>query len=138
MITLDGVQLPDGLVWADETAWTPVVQSVAYTLSGAVVVEETTKQTGRPITLEGGRSGRTSWAWMPRSNMLSLRSLLNAPEQTLTLALHDGRSFTVVARHDADGPMKARALPAIGEKAPANPSSDHNYVIHTLRFLEVT
>jgi hypothetical protein len=45
--------LPDDLLWADEHAWSPVVATVSYLLTGALLVQSATRQAGRPITLVG-------------------------------------------------------------------------------------
>lgn len=99
-ITLGAITLPSGLVWVDETAWNPVAQSTTHTLSGALAVEEHTRTAGRPITLEGGRTG----AWMSRTNMLSLLSALNTESTILTLTLHDASTYRVTPRRDGDTP----------------------------------
>ena len=52
-VTLNSVLLPDDLVWRDEFEWAPVEQVVTPTLSGALLVEETAKPEGRPLTLSG-------------------------------------------------------------------------------------
>ncbi len=52
-VTLNGLHLPDDLIWRDEFDWAPVEQVVTPTLSGALLVEETAKPEGRPITLVG-------------------------------------------------------------------------------------
>jgi hypothetical protein len=40
-VTLNGLHLPDDLIWRDEFDWAPVEQVVTPTLSGALLVEET-------------------------------------------------------------------------------------------------
>lgn len=136
-ITLGAHALPDGLVWQDETEWTPVRQSVQHTLSGALVLEEAQLQAGRPITLIGGRQGGTSWAWMARADLLALQSDLESPGATLTLTLHDARAFTVTGRHDSRGPVDAYPLPVVGERGPANPDTTHRYVIDAIRLMAI-
>ena len=65
-VTLNGLQLPDDLIWRDEFDWAPVEQVVTPTLSGALLVEETAKPEGRPITLVGH---------CPRATVLSVKAL---------------------------------------------------------------
>ncbi|WP_429235043.1 hypothetical protein [Aeromonas salmonicida] len=52
-VTLNSELLPDDLVWRDEFDWSPVEQVVTPTLSGVLLVEETPRLEGRPITLVG-------------------------------------------------------------------------------------
>lgn len=137
-ITLGSFALPDGLVWTDELDWQPVSQTLDYSVDGALVVEVwPDRQAGRPITLEGGRSGRTSWAWMTRAEVIALKAALDDPAAEFTLTLHDGRTFTVIPRRDGEGPLSATALPVVGDRGPANPGNDHEYVIEAVRLLEI-
>jgi hypothetical protein len=46
--------LPDALNWVDEYAWSPVVQAKTYTTTGALLIEEATKQHAR----DGGQLAR--------------------------------------------------------------------------------
>ena len=77
------VTLPDALSWADEYTWSPVVQNKTYTTTGALLVEEATRQTGRPITLEG-TIDRT---WCTRALVDQLRAWAAMPGMTLQLVL---------------------------------------------------
>lgn len=131
------LHLPDGLVWEDEPEWSPVVQETGYTLTGALVLEEATRAAGRPITLVGGRSGRTSWAWMTRSAALALKNALDAPGLIATLTLHDSRTFRVTPRRADGPPVEVRPLPAIADRPVADPKDSTTYVLERIRLLEV-
>lgn len=37
------VTLPDDLLWSDEHAWTPVMASVSYLITGALLVQSATR-----------------------------------------------------------------------------------------------
>ena len=128
------ISLPDGLIWSDELEWESIEQETSIVNGDLVVVRRPAISTGRPITLLGGRSGRTSWAWMTRTNVLALRSALDTTAATLTLTLHDARSFTVVPNTEV-GALIARPLPRVGERAPADPSATWWYVIDQIAFL---
>lgn len=133
-ITLGGIALPNGLRWEDEYAWSAVVQSTEHTLTGALVVEEATKQAGRPITLVGGRT----WAWVTRATLDSLRTLLEAAGTPRTLVLHDARSFTVMGVRDGDkGPIEASPVPIVRDSGPADPVTSTKYIIERIRLIEV-
>lgn len=88
-VTLNSELLPDDLVWRDEFDWSPVEQVVTPTLSGALLVEETPRPEGRPITLVGHCA---------RAIVLRLKALEAVPGQLLTLTLLDGVARTVIWR----------------------------------------
>lgn len=129
-LTLDTVTLPPGCVWQDEFDWTPVSQATAYSLTGALLVEQSEKQAGRPITLVGGKD----FAWLTRAEVEALKTLLNAGA-AMTLTLHDARPFTVLPA--GEEPLKVSLLPRVKDSGPANPSSGAYYVLDTLTLIEV-
>ena len=88
-VTLNSVQLRDDLVWRDEFDWSPVEQVVTPTLSGALLVEETARPEGRPITLVG---------FAARALVLDLKALEAQVATPLTLTLLDGVARTVIWR----------------------------------------
>jgi len=101
------------LRWEDEHAWQPVLQSLDYTLSGAVVIEEWTRESGRPMTL----SGRPSYATLSWGDIKDLIGRLNAPGVVATVTLDDARSFSCTARRDGGEPCVVfeRSADAIDE-----------------------
>lgn len=129
-ITLGAVTLPQGLRWADEFDWSPLAQETTYTLTGSLVVEQTPRAAGRPITLVGGKE----FAWMTRTQATALKTLLDTGAE-MTLTLHDARTFTVLpAGEDA---LQVSALPIVRDSGPANPSSGAWYVLDSLKLIEV-
>lgn len=129
-ITLNLITLPAGLRWEDEFAWSPLAQASEYSLTGSLLVEQTTRLAGRPITLIGGKD----FAWMTRSEVSTLKTLLDTGA-AMTLTLHDARSFTVIPA--ADEPLTVTPLPVVKESGPANPSSSTRYVLESLKLIEV-
>lgn len=125
--------LPDNLIWEDEGAWSPVVQTVELTLSGTVAAEEHPRTGGRPITLAGG----PPWVWVTRSVALALKAALDVSGLIATLTLHDARTFRVTPRRDDGPPVQIRPLAAIGDSPSANPSSTTLYTVDAIRLLEV-
>ena len=119
-VTLNGLFLPDDLVWRDEFDWSPVEQVVTPTLSGALLVEETATPEGRPITLVGHA---------PRATVLLLKALEAQVAQLMTLTLLDGVTRTVVWRRPG---VVATPLYEL-----ADPDGDHPYTL-TLNLTEVT
>jgi len=120
--------LPDDLLWADEHAWTPVVASTAYLLTGALLVQSAVRQAGRPITLVGPYD----MAWVTRSVVDTLYdwavSPLGETAGRFQLTFADDRIFTVAFRH-ADTAIEAE--PVLGFPA----RSDADCYRLTLRFL---
>ena len=122
--------LPDDLLWSDEHAWSPVVSSVSYLLTGALLIQSATRLAGRPITLVGA----PDMAWVSRSAVEQLRAwaalALTASSGRFQLTLADGRAFTVAFRHDD---VALEAEPVLGFPA----RSDADLYRLTLRLLEL-
>lgn len=134
-ITLGALTLPDGLIWQDEFAWSPVTQSVEYGLTGALVVQEATRLAGRPITLVGQASGNQSAAcWITRADLLTLQAALCVAGAQFTLTLHDARTFTVAPRQD---PLEAEARPVVRSFLPAKPNSASWYWLRSVKLQTV-
>lgn len=124
------VTLPDGLRWRDEFDWSPIAQSRAYSLSGALIVEEAARQAGQPMTLLGG----LNFAWLTRQALLALHTAL-AAEGAAQIELHDGRRFSVIPDRADPGPLSAAAVPVVRDSGPADPGPDARYYIDELRLL---
>jgi hypothetical protein len=129
-ITLGALKLPDGLRFSDEFSWGPLAQETDYTLTGSLIVEQATRQAGRPITLIGG----IDFAWLTRAEVLAIQALL-ATGATMTLTLHDLRTFTVLPV--GDEALQVSPLPIVKDSGPANPSSSTRYVLESLSLIEV-
>lgn len=132
-ITLNGLALPDGLRWSDEFTWSPLRTTRDYSLTGALILQTAERQAGRPITLIGGER----WAWMTRANLLSLKTLLDTYAASMTLVLHDARSFAVTPVYEGDGPLDATAKAVVQDSGLANPSASAWYVINFLKLITV-
>ena len=77
------LELPSSLAWTDELSWSAVEQTQTYTTTGALLIEEATKQAGRPYTLEGSEDR----AWCERSLVLALRAWADTPGAVLVLTI---------------------------------------------------
>lgn len=88
---LNAVELPDDLEWVDEFTWTPIAQSIEYGATGSVFIQESEKQAGRTITLQG----EEDMCWVNRETILALRALYIQPGKEMTLTLEDERTFQV-------------------------------------------
>lgn len=104
--TWEEVSLPNDLLWKDEHSWTPVVSTVSYSLSGALLIDSGTMEAGRPITLEPPEE---SMGWVSRATADKLLLWAQSPTRKMTLVLEypsDDRQFTVMFRH-YDGAVEA-------------------------------
>lgn len=117
--------LPSDLIWRDEYDWHPVVQSVEYSTTGAMIVDAMTKQAGRPITLMAGEN----FAWMQRSTVAQLKTWAAIAGAEFVLSLN-GTSFNVIFDHTQTA---FEASPVVEFSAPL----DSDYYVLTLRFLEI-
>jgi len=128
------VTLPD-LVWTDRDDWGAVVQATEYTLSGAIVIEEAERLSGRPITLLGG----LFLAWMTRTALDSLLALGADPGVELTLTLIDAGTYAVTPRRDGPGGawVEARQVPRVHDGGVADPGATTKYVIERVRLMEI-
>jgi len=75
------VQLPQDLEWTDEFTWSPVLQTVTTTLTGALVIQESVQKKGRPFTLQG----KDDMGWIKRSKAVELMRMRDTPALTLKL-----------------------------------------------------
>lgn len=119
------IVLPEDLAWPDEFDWSPVAAAEQRTLSGALIIQHSTRQSGRPITLASQGA-----SWFPRAQVQALQSLLEAVA-AMTLDIH-GRPFEVTWRRAGN----AQPLEATPVYRLADPDGTHPYLI-TLRFQEI-
>lgn len=125
--SLDSINLPDGLHWADKYNWTPVSQSVDISLTGTLVIQEAAQLAGRPITLAGG----DRFCWAPRTVIDALYATLQTAGLTMTLDLGVDGSHQVIWRRDKES---LEVAPVV---AYSDPVAETQYVINALRFLKV-
>ena len=107
------LMLPDDLRWIDEHLWTPAVASASYLLTGALLIESATRQSGRPITLQAP----DDMAWVSRTTVDQLYEWASVPDRTFELQLVDGLTYTVAFRHQ-DGAIEAQPVLGFGGLAP--------------------
>lgn len=127
--------LPEDLAWPDEFDWSPVAAAEQRTLSGALIIQHSTRQSGRPITLASQGA-----SWFPRAQVQALQAIQQAdaatvaagdPVAPMTLDIH-GRPFEVTWRRAGN----AQPLEATPVYRLADPDGTHPYLI-TLRFQEI-
>jgi hypothetical protein len=122
--------LPDDLLWSDEHAWSPVVSSVSYLITGSLLVQSATRKAGRAITLVGA----ADMAWVTRKVVNVLRDWAALPPDGVSgrfeLTLQDSRLFKVAFRH-GDGALEAE--PVTGFPA----RSDFDFYRITLKLMQI-
>lgn len=105
-ITLDGLALPDDLVWSDEFKSTTVVQNQSRALTGALIIQESVKLEGRPITLVGGMDS----GWITRSDVIALQVKVDTVDSDMVLNFH-GDNYTVrFSRSGGASPVDATPI----------------------------
>ncbi len=127
--THETVSLEDGFLWSDEFDWKPIEQKLERSITGAAIIQEGRKQSGRPITLNPANDGM---GWIKLRDLRKVQAWSVLHEQ-FTLEFewpHDMRQFEVIFNHEA-GALEAKPVKGI----PAISLDD--YLNVTLRFLEL-
>ena len=119
-IVLDGLTLPDELIWTDKYEWTGVVSNSQYTLGGKNIIQQSKieQNAGRVITLGTDDEG----AWITKTNLDNLFLKAQILDYTMILVLHDLTQYSVQFRH-TDPPV----IEAIPINAGRNPGSGAFY-----------
>ena len=135
-ITLAGITLPGDLFWSDEFSDTLVGQARKYSLTGALIIQESVRQAGRAITLETTQY-RDTWVAPVRLDTLRLLQALEADPDEAPFALvlpdHNAgtRTFNVAFRRGDGQPIEARPTKF------ASPAIDTDLFAITLRLIQV-
>jgi len=119
------LDLPAHLLWTDEFAFRQVEQSREYTSTGALIVDEWRKQTGRPVTL----AGDVTYAWCQRGTLQTLNTWAGHPGLRMTLT-RNGATHPVAWDHQA-GAIEAEPIVDYAE-----PEEQDFYAL-TLKFVEL-
>ena len=90
------VSLPDDLDWADELSWSPVQQSAEASITGAMIVQIGTRESGRPITLEADAT-----RYVSGDGIAHLHAWSQTAGQQLTLTLRGIARNVIFRHHDA-------------------------------------
>lgn len=114
-ITLDTVTLPSGLIWTDEYATTPILQSVRTRLDGGLAVYPRTLLNGREITLTA-----TEDHWLTRAQADALTALAAVSGATYSLTLRNV-IYSVIFRHHDPPALDLRILADWDDAASADP-----------------
>ena len=122
--------LPNDLLWQDEFEWSPVSAVHEYALNGTLLIEESVKQAGRPISLSPPDNMQ---AWVSRATLQKLKDWAAQPKMRFTLQFEyatDKREFMVMFNHQ-QSPMGGS--PVLG--FPSHNAKD--WFLTELKFVEV-
>lgn len=122
------IALP-GLVVESDIAPTAVRAETTKTLSGRLVIWETTEHGGKNIDLSGG----TDYGWLTRADLIALQALASVAGATYTLTLADDAGTITVRFRNEDQPA-IEASPLVPRPNPA----DTDYYNNTrIKLMEV-
>lgn len=124
------INLPEDIQWVDEFLPWKVQQVTEYSLTGALIVHESAKLAGRPITLQSG----SDFAWVTRETVDALRALeevAGAANMTLSIPTYPTgtRDFTVRFRRD-QAPIEAAQLK---HRTPPAPTDYYSLVLRLMQ-----
>lgn len=93
------------LQWLDEfgDGSDLVGQVESVSITGAVIYQASAQQSGRRLTLAGGREGEFFFGLLTRAEVEALRALAAVPGEEYAVTLPDGRELTAIFRR-SDGP----------------------------------
>lgn len=120
--TLGTVTLPGDLQWTDEI-WTERRQNETGTLNGGRVIQKSTQQAGRPVTITTPAN-----VYVTRQNVLDLITFHDAElTDSFTVTLPDARTLICRFRHGGGLPVDAAPL------IDYSPPDPNDYYTLTLR-----
>lgn len=128
---VDAITLPPDLLWTDEFAWSPVAQGTERSVTGALLIDVSTRQDGRPITL----TGTERHAWLLRPEVQALRAWVALPGQAFALTIN-GQAFIVLFDHGTDEASRAFQVAPVVDYSDPEPAD--YYCSVTLRFITTT
>ncbi|MFZ2452578.1 MAG: hypothetical protein WAW36_18885 [Methylovulum miyakonense] len=123
-VLLDGIGLPDDLVWVDQYTWSPVKQALSIAVDGSLIIESAAQLAGRPMTLAGGQEH----AWVTKATVDALQAKLYQPALEMELNWH-GDMYNVIFTQ----PDGVAAQPIVDYADPA----DTDFYAVTLKFLQL-
>lgn len=88
---LDGITLPDSLIWENEHTWNQIAQTQDRSVMGRSVIQEQLKVQGREIELVGPNE----CASVTKATLDALRAKEGLLEHDMACTLPDGQTFTV-------------------------------------------
>lgn len=122
MSSLGGIELPDDMEWVDEFSGWKRGQDRQTSVTGVQIVQEASRQAGRPITLRSGSAGNDRWGVVSRETLDALQALVEAGG-TYELVLPtwpEGATRNFTVRFDHGNPIEASPMKHIVPAAPTD------------------
>lgn len=133
MITLDAIELPPDMDWPNRIVGWAIGQDIQTTVTGSLIVQQSERQAGRPITLRSVRGGRSDGAIVTFATVQALQAAVDAGDaMTLTIPSYDGPAEVFSVMFDQANPIEA----APWDWWRAKPAPDDRWAI-TLNFIVV-
>jgi hypothetical protein len=114
------INLPNDMLWTDEMKWSALTAVNTYTVTGALIIQQALRLSGRPITLSYPDS---EMAWVTRTTVQALLALAAIPARKFSLVLEypaDTRSFVVMFKQDGI-PIEAEPVKGFQSHDPEDP-----------------
>lgn len=92
---VDVVVLPKDVFWENELSWSPAAQTVEWSTTGALLVQEGTKLKGREILLQA----KDNMAWITREQGQTLQTMRNRINYIMTLSFRHKYDATELFNH---------------------------------------
>lgn len=115
--TINGIELPGDLEWADEIQGNEL-RAEDHALNGGLIIQRSRRLSGRPMTIQSPDSS----VWVQRSDVLALLALADDPTEDAFIVDHpDGREFTCRFRYRDGLPVDAAPVLFRSPPAPGDP-----------------
>ncbi|MHB9021299.1 MAG: hypothetical protein ACYC3A_05690 [Halothiobacillus sp.] len=110
------LQLGNDLIWSDKNAYSPIVEKTDRSLTGALIVQQSVKTAGQPITLQ---SDGDTFGLLTRSIVDQLYAWQAMSGITLALDFH-GTNYSVGFRYDNGAAVIANPVFSAGAPTPTD------------------
>ena len=121
------VTLSEDFNWSDEFDWQPVEQTIARSITGALIIESSSRIGGRPITLEPPDEQS---AWVKLVDLNVIRGWAAIAGRVMVLNIH-GVNRNVIFSHHESNAVSAKPVVFYNSQ-----DTTDNYLV-TLKFMEV-
>lgn len=126
MITLNDIELPDGLVWPGQTDYCAIKQQNEPSITGVMILSRGRMQDGRPITLVGNGN-----AWTTKKVAIEIGETRINP--ALLSLNYNGKTFKVRWDYSQSDHFVAKHLHDNDDEQ----TDDTPFIIETIKLIEV-
>lgn len=108
---LAGLELPPGIIWEDEGAYSPVRQETRRSLGGRLLVYPGTWSKGMPVTL----TSLQDQGWMLYGDVLTVKAMADVAGGEYALEMRGGTERVMFRHHEGPAleyrPLISRGVP---------------------------